>query len=99
MAKQKIAEQEAAALKATKTPLNKARAPRESAKAVTHKHTKTTIAETPAMPTGVEVAAPVAEPSHEEIARLAYSYWEARGYQAGSPDEDWLRAVNELRSR
>jgi len=38
-------------------------------------------------------------PSHDEIAVLAYSYWEARGCQGGSPDEDWLRAERELRSR
>ena len=35
-------------------------------------------------------------PGHEEIARLAYSYWEARGYQGGSPEEDWRRAEEEL---
>ena len=63
------------------------------------KHKKTTIAETPAQPAGVEVAAPVAGLTHEEIARLAYSCWEAHGYQGGSPGEDWLRAVNELRGR
>jgi hypothetical protein len=34
-----------------------------------------------------------------EIARLAYSYWEARGCQGGSPEEDWRRAEQELRSR
>jgi len=34
----------------------------------------------------------------EEIARLAYSYWEARGCQGGSADEDWLRAEQELRA-
>ncbi len=33
----------------------------------------------------------------EAIARLAYSYWEARGCPIGSPEEDWYRAVNELR--
>jgi hypothetical protein len=32
----------------------------------------------------------------EDIARLAYSFWEARGYQGGSPEEDWLRAEQEL---
>ncbi len=32
------------------------------------------------------------------IAELAYSYWEARGYQGGSPQEDWLRAEQELRN-
>jgi hypothetical protein len=31
-----------------------------------------------------------------EIADRAYSYWEARGYQGGSAEEDWLRAVQEL---
>jgi len=36
-------------------------------------------------------------PSHEDIAALAYSYWEARGCQGGSPEEDWLRAEQELR--
>jgi len=32
----------------------------------------------------------------EDIARLAYSYWERRGYQGGHPEEDWLRAEREL---
>jgi len=46
-----------------------------------------------------EVAAAVegaAQPSREAVARLAYAYWEARGYQGGSPDEDWNRAEREL---
>ena len=33
----------------------------------------------------------------EAISRLAYSYWEARGWQGGSPEEDWLRAEAEMR--
>jgi Protein of unknown function (DUF2934) len=40
------------------------------------------------------VAAPA--PSPEEIARLAYAYWEARGRQHGSHQEDWYRAEREL---
>jgi hypothetical protein len=36
---------------------------------------------------------------YEEVARLAYSYWESRNFQNGSPDEDWYRAVEELRRR
>jgi hypothetical protein len=35
-------------------------------------------------------------PSREQIAKLAYSYWEARGCQGGSGEEDWLRAEQEL---
>jgi hypothetical protein len=37
-----------------------------------------------------------AGPSYGEIAKLAYSFWEARGYQGGSPEEDWLRAEQQL---
>ncbi len=38
-------------------------------------------------------------PAHEEIATLAYSYWEARGEQGGSAWEDWFRAEEELKRR
>jgi hypothetical protein len=41
----------------------------------------------------------VAPPTHEEIARLAYSHWEARGREHGSPEEDWYRAEQELLRR
>jgi hypothetical protein len=37
-------------------------------------------------------------PSREEVAKLAFLYWEARGCTGGSPEEDWLRAERELRS-
>jgi|GEM_PF-1060218 len=36
---------------------------------------------------------------HDEIAALARELWHARGCPEGSPDEDWFRAVEELRSR
>ena len=43
----------------------------------------------------------VSEPEldQETIARLAYFYWEERGCQNDSPDEDWFRAEAELRNR
>ena len=51
----------------------------------------------------IEVAVPTdpvvssgSAPEHDQIARLAYSYWQARGRPDGSPEEDWLRAENEL---
>jgi len=37
-------------------------------------------------------------PKQEEIAALAYSYWVIRGHQGGCPEEDWLRAEQELLS-
>jgi hypothetical protein len=42
-------------------------------------------------------AAANGDSEHEKVASLAYSYWEARGFQGGSPEEDWLRAEEELR--
>ncbi|HUJ20709.1 MAG TPA: DUF2934 domain-containing protein [Bryobacteraceae bacterium] len=36
------------------------------------------------------------QPDREEIARLAYAYWQARGCPHGSPEEDWLRAESDL---
>jgi hypothetical protein len=44
-----------------------------------------------------ERAPAVHGPTREEIARLAYSYWEARGRQGGSAEEDWFRAEQTLR--
>jgi hypothetical protein len=32
----------------------------------------------------------------EAIARLAYSYWEARAGVGGTPEDDWFRAEHEL---
>jgi hypothetical protein len=64
------------------------RAPRATATAV----------ETPNTVAPLEVVASVASavPSFEAISRLAYSYWEARGAQGGSPEQDWLLAEHEL---
>jgi DUF2934 family protein len=74
--------------------------PRRTSTAARPKHSQTTEIPASAAP---EPEAPVAastsqyEPSHEEIARLAHSYWLARGCEGGSADEDWQRAERELR--
>ena len=34
--------------------------------------------------------------AHEQIAKIAYGYWEARGFEAGCPEQDWLRAEREF---
>ena len=67
--------------------------PRTAGKPTTAMHkraTKKTIE--PAVPT----SEPVRAISPEEISRRAYSYWEARGYQGGTSQEDWFRAEREL---
>jgi hypothetical protein len=73
-------------------------APARGKSRVTRKH-KTIATETPEPVNHAASPAesPVTVPTFEEIARLAYSYWEARGYQGGSPEEDWLRAESALR--
>jgi putative hemolysin len=84
---------------------------REPEPAVSEPAAKVSAVETPAVKTEVHTkkvsAAAVAvaelpevtEDEQEEVAKLAYSYWEARGGQHGSSDDDWYRAVQEVRRR
>jgi hypothetical protein len=60
--------------------------------AVSHKHTAKKTYES------AEQQVPHAPRSvaQDDIAKLAWSYWEARGFQGGSPEDDWLRAEREL---
>jgi hypothetical protein len=39
---------------------------------------------------------PNATPAQEDIAKLAYALWQARGCPDGSSEQDWLRAEAEL---
>lgn len=55
----------------------------------------TTALKAMAAAVGQETAQPV---SHEEIAKLAHSYWAARGYSHGSAEADWLRAEQDLQT-
>jgi hypothetical protein len=72
-------------------PPKRAAATKPKASAATHKRaTKKTIE------TALPESRPVSAISKEEISRRAYSYWEARGYQGGSSEEDWFRAEREL---
>ena len=87
-------------LKSTEAP-KRAAASRSGAKSkstitskpASHKLTTTKKAVQPA--TAPSIVTPKT-PSRESIARLAYSYWEQRGYQGGSETEDWIRAESEL---
>jgi len=43
-------------------------------------------------------AGTVHEPTEQDIAALAYGLWQGRGCPEGSPEEDWFRAAEEMRS-
>lgn len=61
--------------------------------------TPATPARDPESPARATAVAREPELSHDEIARLAYALWEARGGQGGNPEEDWRRAEEQLRQR
>jgi hypothetical protein len=50
-------------------------------------------------PRAATVGHGIAAFGHDEIAALAYRFWQDRGCPAGSAEEDWFHAVKELRSR
>jgi hypothetical protein len=74
-----------------------AAAPARSRAATAPRKPRPSATNTPSA-TGESVVAAYS-PAREEIAALAYSYWVTRGYQGGSPEEDWLRAEQELHQR
>jgi hypothetical protein len=66
----------------------------------TRKPKPAAVAETPAIANAGTASKAVAKETfaypHDEIARLAYSYWEQRGFQDGNAVEDWLRAERQI---
>jgi len=64
----------------------------------TNRPASTTTAEPTAPAGNLDADSETIAVQPEEIARLAYSYWEARGGQGGSAEEDWLRAERQLRA-
>jgi hypothetical protein len=77
-----------------KKPARKSAAsPKSTAATAVHKHHSKKNAE-PVMET--PTAKLPTQITQEAIAQLAYSYWEARGYHGGSPEQDWLLAEQEL---
>jgi hypothetical protein len=73
-----------------------AAAPARATRAPSHARRSKAEAASQAAP---EAPVSAVEPAEEEIAALAYSYAEARGFQGGSPEQDWFRALEELRRR
>ena len=58
--------------------------------------TKESVSETPSSNSAAGTATEAID--RQAIARLAYSYWVARGFNGGSAEEDWLRAEREIRT-
>ena len=46
----------------------------------------------------METMHPSSQTPAEDIARLAYSLWQARGEAPGSPEQDWHQAEELLRN-
>ena len=63
------------------------------AEVVTQSRVKTVKHSKAAAPVAIaEITETVASSAHDQIAKIAYGYWEARGFQPGSPEQDWVRA-------
>jgi hypothetical protein len=100
MANKRISENKVVVSKAAAVPARrKSASTKRSARPtpVESFHTKVSVPEVPVAPMAA-MAIP-AESFQDAVARLAYSYWEARGCQGGSPEADWLRAEFELRAK
>lgn len=66
---------------------SKTTAPKPSTpKNSSHRHSKTSSTPAPSI-------------NYEEVARLAYKFWEERNYAHGFADEDWQRAEKVIRAR
>lgn len=105
MPKRKTADVTAEAPTAAEPRKKASTAKPKTAAAATHKRTSTPQKSKVVAEVAEVVAEPVAfvppvqtprMPTHAEIAALAYSFWQQRGFQGGSPQEDWLRAEQEL---
>jgi hypothetical protein len=68
-------------------------------RSMTHSCARTQVGRLPHDICPGPAAVATALPSPEEIAGLAYAYWEARGRGHGSAQEDWYRAEREILSR
>jgi hypothetical protein len=86
----------------TRSSKSKSSSPSETGAVKHRKSASKPAAQTPEPATVAQTAIPVPakrEIKHEDIALLAHSYWVARGYAPGSPEQDWLEAERELKAK
>jgi hypothetical protein len=91
----KVALSASAAAPARHKPATAKRVARPAAVEVSN----TPVSEPEVLPVASAAVVMPAEVNQDAVARLAYSFWEARGFQGGSPEADWLRAEQELSAR
>lgn len=74
-------------------------APAKRERSTSAKHSATPSVES--VVSAVEEAAAMSSDGSEKeaVARLAYSFWEERGFQGGSSEEDWFRAETLVRKK
>lgn len=65
-------------------------------KKTAHQHSKLTVPMAEAPTTQAPVTAAPVTPKYEDVARLAYSFWEERKCADGFAEADWFRAVKTL---
>ncbi len=63
------------------------------------KHSKASVPVAVVEVSAPEVVAAAPVNATEQIAKIAYGYFEARGYQHGFAEQDWLRAEQEYLGR
>lgn len=98
MPRRKIAEADVIAAAAAPAEAKPKRVAKPKSTSVTHTHTtKKPAGKGMAAAASASAApAPFTAPTHDEIAIRAYFHAESRGFQIGSPLDDWLRAEHEL---
>jgi hypothetical protein len=84
----------------TVVPVRVAKAKAQKTVPVTEVASKPRVSRVKSVTHSKAAAAPVAVAMvalnvHDEIAKIAYGYWESRGYQPGGAEQDWLRAESE----
>jgi hypothetical protein len=100
----KIAEIAVAPLAAPEAPVSASK-PAKRAKAASSKTTGKVTGKSAATPKNSShrhsknSPTPAASINYDEVARLAYKYWEERNYAHGFAEEDWHRAEKAIRAR
>ena len=99
MTRKRVSENQVAVSSAAAAPARrKSASPKRVARPSTVGNYNTPVSEPEVLSTEPAAVAMPAESFQEAVACLAYSYAEARGFVGGSPEEDWLRAEQELRA-